>query len=150
MTESVNNDVQNMSDNLPRPSRQIHTRQFAKILARWDAPAEFCAWVELLDPTLSVSSVVDAIPTSRSRWYWWLNGAIYKRLPELAAGVFNRQDSDLYAQFMYAFDALAYDPPAREKAFMAYKRRAGSLISVMLIYIFSHPAPAAAERSVIR
>lgn len=148
MTESVNNDVQNMSETLIHPSRRISARQFAKLLARWNAPADFQAWVEHLDPTISVSAVIDAIPTNRPRWYWWLNGAVYKRLPELAASVFNRQDGDLYAQFMYAFDALAYDPPAREQAFMRYKRRAGSLISVMLIYIFSHPTPAAADQPV--
>lgn len=148
MTAQVNNEVQKMSGNMPGPARRLSARSFAKILAHWGAPADFRMWVDTLDPTLSISAIVDAIPANRARWYWWLNSAIYKRLPETAAGIFNRQDGEHYATFMHAFDELAYDRPAREQAFMRYKRRAGSLISVMLIYIFSHASPAAADQPV--
>lgn len=145
MTAQVNNDVQKMSGIMPAPSRKLSARQFAKILAHWGAPADFRMWVDTLDPTLSISAIVDAIPANRARWYWWLNSAIYRRLPETAAGIFNRQDGERYAEFMHAFDELAYDRPAREQAFMRYKRRAGSLIYVMLVYIFTRPVPAGSD-----
>lgn len=126
---------------MTRPPRVIRARAFAKLLARWGAPADFQDWLNRCAPDASATDVIDAIPVTRARWYWWLNGAIYKHLPELAANVFNQQDASHYASFMHTFDETAYDLPARDQAFMRYKRRAASLISVMLIYIAAHHGP---------